>query len=117
MLAGIILSILLTTTIITGDSYSKSTVNNQVEGEGSVYTRIEVEANGEKKILESSKSGKHEVEVKSSGSSSAQVAVESIISATSSAQNNTPISVKIKNIFDRIIKIFSFFPKFILGRS
>ena len=116
MLAGIILSILLTTTIITGDSYSKSTVTNQVEG-GNVYTRIEVEANGEKKILESSKSGKHEVEVKSSGSSSAQVAVESIISATPSAQNNMPISVKIKNIFDDIIKFLSFFPKFILGRS
>lgn len=103
MLAGIILSILLTTTIITGDSYSKSTVTNQVEG-GNVYTRIEVEANGEKKILESNKSGTHQVEVRSSGSSSAQVAVESI-------------SVKIKNIFDGIIKFFSFFPKFILGRS
>lgn len=116
MFLSFILSIIMATTIITGDSYSKSTVTNQVEG-GNVYTRIEVEANGEKKILESSKSGTHQVEVRSSGSSSAQVAVESIISATPSAQNNTPISVKIKNIFDRIIKIFSFFPKFILGRS
>src|SRR3989344_4737840 len=90
MLPGIILSILLTTTIITGDSYSKSTVTNEVGGEGSVYTRIEVEANGEKKILESSQAGTHQVEVRSSGSSgTSEATVKSRVSTTA---ESTPAS-------------------------
>lgn len=62
----------------------KSTVINKVEGQ-EVYTRIEVEANGQKKILESNQPGKHEVEIKNSGSSPIQATVKSTIIATSSS--------------------------------
>lgn len=103
MLAGIILFTLLTTTIITGDSYSKSTVINEVEGEGNVYTRIEVEANGEKKILESSQAGKYELEVKNSGFGSSGATIKSEVSISDSM----PIGTMIRNILDSIIKIIS----------
>ncbi|GEM_PF-4625127 len=114
MLAGIILSVVLSTTIITGDSYSKSTVTNEVNG-GNVYTRIEVEANGEKKVLESSEAGKYEVEVKSSGSKTSGVSIKSTISATSSATSSvsgkTSGNIKTRNILgnilDNIMKILS----------
>lgn len=112
MFLSFILSIILATTITTGDSYSKSTVINEVEG-GNVYTRIEVEANGEKKILESSESGKHEVEVKSSGSSSSGVSVQSTISTTSQSTGaaqvspDSSISTKIRNILDNVLKMIS----------
>jgi len=69
MLVGFILPIILAATITTGDSYSKSTVTNEVNG-GSVYTKIEVEVNGEKKVLESNEPGEHSLELKSEGSSS-----------------------------------------------
>lgn len=90
------LPVILLAAITTGDSYSKSTVINQVEG-GEVYTRIEVEANGEKKVLESSESGKHEVEVKSLGSGSSEATVKSEVSTSS----------KIKNLWDNVLKMLS----------
>lgn len=87
---------------------------NQVEG-GNVYTKIEVEANGEKKILESSKSGKHEVEVKSSGfSGTSEARVKSEVSTTSSLSGavsqtsaNSSVSTKIKNFWDNVWKMIS----------
>lgn len=114
MLAGIILSVVLSTTITTGDSYSKSTVINEVEGKGSVYTRIEVEANGEKEVLESSQSGKYEVEVKSSGSSGTSGAtVKSRVSTTaestpaSQVSDRASISEKIRNVMENFLKMIS----------
>lgn len=105
MFSVIIPIVLLAATITTGNAYSKSTVVNKVEGQ-EVYTRIEVEANGEKKILESNQSGKHEVEVKSSGSSSAQATVKSTIIATSSSEN-TSINTKIRSLLGSIVKMIS----------
>ena len=57
-------SLLLAQVITTGDSYSRSTVINKVEGEGQVYTRIEQEVNGEKQVYESSESGEHRLEMR-----------------------------------------------------
>ena len=44
--------------VTTGDSYSKTEVTTQIEGEGQVYTRIEQEVNGEKQgmVVEASDS-------------------------------------------------------------
>lgn len=55
--------------IITSPSYSKSSVENKVNG-GDIYSRIEVEVNGEKKALETSESGKHELMLEKEGSTS-----------------------------------------------
>lgn len=46
-------------------SSAKSTSETWVEGEGETYTRIEVEVNGERQVVESSEEGRLEVEVKS----------------------------------------------------
>lgn len=112
MFAGIILSAFLVTVIATGNSYSKSTVINEVGGEGNVHTRIEVEANGEKKVLESTGAGRYELEVKSTNSDSSSVSVKSEVSATAKSSGkalvldeNTSIGSRIKDFVDNILKM------------
>ncbi|MDP3987990.1 MAG: hypothetical protein Q8P80_02495 [Candidatus Levybacteria bacterium] len=56
--------------ITTGNSSAKSSVTTNVNGSGNVYTKIEVEANGEKKTLEASGPGNYKLEVGSSSSKS-----------------------------------------------
>lgn len=73
--------------IITGNASAKSTVETNIEG-GSVKTHIEVEANGEKKVFDSDKSGTYKVEVKSNGSSSD---VQTSIDNSSTVSSNTTI--------------------------
>ncbi len=51
-------------TIQTGDAKAEAIVETNVSG-GDVYTKIEVEANGEKEILETTEPGVHKVEVNS----------------------------------------------------
>lgn len=104
MLAGFILSILLTTTITTGNSFSKSSVINEVSGEGDVYTKIEVEANGEKKILESKDPGTYTVEVGSTAT----------VSAKNITRHDTSLDFK-DNMILNIFKSFSNFIKSILS--
>ena len=110
--------------ITTGNASAKSTVETNVDG-GSVTTHIEVEANGEKKVLDSDKPGTYKVEVKNNGSSStAQTSTDnnSTVSANPTASPTAKIEevkkkqesigsfVKniIKNIFDSLKNIFRF---------
>lgn len=61
--------------IVTGDASAKSTVTNEVSGNANVYTKIEVEANGEKKVLETTEPGEHRLEVSSNSNASADAEV------------------------------------------
>jgi hypothetical protein len=106
-------------TIQTGNASANSTVINNVSG-GSVYTKIEVTANGEKKTLETTEQGTHSLEINSN---------KNIIKASSSAENKTFLkrtdaknkeTVKIqkikqvslldnlKNLIKNLLKNFSF---------
>lgn len=49
--------------IIAGDATSYSKVETNIQGNGSVKTHIEVEANGEKKVLDVDKPGTYELKV------------------------------------------------------
>jgi hypothetical protein len=62
-------SIVYAQTIQTGDEKAETKVENNVSG-GTVYTKIEVEANGEKKILETTEQGVHKLEVNSNNQTS-----------------------------------------------
>jgi len=64
--------IVFSQSITTGDASAKSTVVNEVSGNSNVYTKIEVEANGEKKILETTEPGEHTLEVSSGFNASAE---------------------------------------------
>ncbi len=112
--------------ITTGNASAQSTVDTTVDG-GSVTTHIEVEANGQKKVLDSTKPGNYKVEVKSNGSTStAQNSISSSPSANASASPTAKVERKIgeitkkndligafvkniiKNIFDSLKNIFRF---------
>ena len=58
--------------ITTGNASAKSEVRTEVQGDANVYTKIEVEANGEKKTLESNEPGTHSLEVKSDANSNTE---------------------------------------------
>jgi len=64
--------------ITTGDASAKSTVVNEVSGNSNVYTKIEVEANGEKKILETTEPGEHTLEISSglNASEESEISIE-----------------------------------------
>ncbi|AKM79520.1 MAG: hypothetical protein UX85_C0005G0073 [Candidatus Beckwithbacteria bacterium GW2011_GWB1_47_15] len=64
--------------VTTGDSYSKTEVTTQIEGEGQVYTRIEQEVNGEKQVLEANEPGTYKLEF---GSPPQEMVVEASDSA------------------------------------
>lgn len=49
----------------TGNARAETKVETNVSG-GSTYTKIEIEANGEKKVLETTEQGVHKLEVNSS---------------------------------------------------
>ncbi len=51
--------------ITTGNASSYSKVETNIEGNGNVQTHIEVEANGEKKLLDRDKPGTYEVNINS----------------------------------------------------
>lgn len=108
MIASFLLPIILLAAITTGDSYSKTTVKTQVEGEGSVYTKIETEVNGQKKVLESSKEGEYTVELKSEGASSSVQETEQDKELDVSATKNEPEDFqKEKNFLQKIIEFFT----------
>ena len=52
-----------------GNSSSTSTVETTISGSGNVYTRIEVQANNQKKVLEASQPGTYQLKVSSSPAS------------------------------------------------
>lgn len=50
-------------------SYSKSTSETNIDGDGEVYTYLEAEVNGEKEVLETTEKGKHELILEKENSS------------------------------------------------
>ena len=107
--------------IQTGNASAKSTVETNVQGSGSVTTHIEVEANGEKKVLDTNEPGSYSLSVESNNNSKASVNSSSNTSS-SSTPSGTPdidsdsndkkssfISTLVKNIrnfFERILDFF-----------
>lgn len=108
-----IIAYLVLTTISTGNAYSESTVINEIEGDGKVYTRIEVEANGERKILEATGAGRYELEVKKDSGSAGAVVQSEVSTAPESSETksipegNSSLGTKIKNFVDDILKMVS----------
>ena len=47
-------------------------VETQIEGEGSTYTHVETEVNGQKQVFETTEQGKYEIKLESSPSISIQ---------------------------------------------
>lgn len=106
--------------ITTGNASAKSTVTNEVQGGSNVYTKIEVEANGEKKVLETTEPGTHEVKVENNSNATAEAEVEignlqnestntaKTKEAKSAARNIVQkIFKSITNLFQKILSIFS----------
>ena len=105
-------------TITTGNASAQSSVRNEVNG-GDVYTKIELEANGEKKVLETNEPGTHSLEVKSDANSNAEASLSvsteeateeaKIKKETESSEGNIvqKIFKSISNFFQKILSIFS----------
>jgi hypothetical protein len=52
--------------IVTGNASSQVTVDTQIQGEGSTYTYIETEANGQKEVFETDQPGQYQVKLEAS---------------------------------------------------
>lgn len=87
--------------IQTGNASAKSTVETDVQGSGNVHTVIQVEANGEKKTLDTTEPGTHTLEVNSNENETNKIIEDGKIKATPSAT----ITPKVKNmISNRVSK-------------
>ena len=71
--------------IQTGNSNDSSTVETNIEGSGNVQTHIEVNANGDKKVLDTTGPGKYKVEVNSNNNYKTSVPEVSTPSASTSS--------------------------------
>lgn len=99
--------------ITTGNASAESSVRNEVNG-GDVYTKIEVEANGEKKILETSEPGEHELEVSSNENEdpTEESGSQSLEEPNKKEQEETSVTPVqkifdfISDLFERIVSIF-----------
>ena len=103
--------------ITTGNASAKSEVRTEVQGDANVYTKIEVEANGEKKTLESNEPGTHSLEVKSDANSNTEASSsvsteessdEAELKETKSAAGNIvqKIFQTISELFKKVLSIF-----------
>ena len=102
-------------TITTGNASAQSSVRNEVNG-GDVYTKIEVEANGEKKVLETNEPGTHSLEVKSDANSNAEASLSvSTEEATEEAKIKKETESSEGNIVQKIFKSISSFLQKILS--
>lgn len=109
--------------ITTGNASAKSEIRTEVQGDShspgsgqaNVYTKIEVEANGEKKVLESNEPGTHKLEVESPSTSlrASASAEQQIEDADEAESDKTSPKLVVQRIFEAISKwfknIFSFF--------
>ena len=102
-------------TITTGNASAQSSVRNEVNG-GDVYTKIELEANGEKKVLETNEPGTHSLEVKSDANSNAEASLSvSTEEATEEAKIKKETESSEGNIVQKIFKSISSFLQKILS--
>ncbi len=105
--------------ITTGQASAKSSVTTNVNGSGNVYTKIEVEANGEKKTLEATGPGSYKLEVNSSSnqsksSASAIISPKTKASPTAKIENRnnitiTSIAARVESFTKRIVRILQEF--------
>ena len=102
-------------TITTGNASAQSSVRNEVNG-GDVYTKIELEANGEKKVLETNEPGTHSLEVKSDANSNAEASLSvSTEESTEEAKIKKETESSEGNIVQKIFKSISSFLQKILS--
>lgn len=97
-----------------GKVESNVSVDTNIKGEGNVKTRIEVNVNGNKKIVESDKPGKIEVKVRNGSidvKESSPSPKSEVLSPSSKQEKKDEqfISSIIKNIFDKLQKFFNNF--------
>lgn len=103
--------------IQTGNASAKSSVETNIEGNGNVETHIEIQANGEKKVIDSNKPGKIEVTL---GSKNNSIETEKDSSPAANIKkeikniNNQKITSDkllndIANFFKKIFKFFDLF--------
>ena len=79
----------------TGNATTQSIVETNIQGDGSVSTHIEVEANGEKKVLNANSAGNYKLDIESNNNS-ATVSASSSTSSTFSKKPNANEKPKIK---------------------
>ncbi|MBI3984729.1 MAG: hypothetical protein HY344_02190 [Candidatus Levybacteria bacterium] len=84
--------------IQTGDASSYSKVETNIQGNGSVQTHIEVEANGEKKVLDADSPGTYELKVESNSDNSSNVKPTPTKSATHSATPTPDVDDQKENL-------------------
>src|SRR3989344_6331668 len=102
-------------TITTGNASAQSSVRNEVNG-GDVYTKIELEANGEKKVLETNEPGTHSLEVKSDANSNTEASLSvSTEESTEEAKIKKETESSEGNIVQKIFKSISSFLQKILS--
>jgi hypothetical protein len=93
--------------IITGNVSAKSEVHTQVEGNSNVQTNIEVEVNGEKKILSATGSGDYKVEINSSSSNfiTPKISMAPVVKVNiPKIKQHKPPVLKFKNIFQNLFE-------------
>src|SRR3989338_2339256 len=101
-------------TITTGNASAQSSVRNEVNG-GDVYTKIEVEANGEKKVLETNEPGTHSLEVKSDANSNTEASSSVSTEASTDEAEFKETKSAAGNIVQKIFKSISSFLQKILS--
>ena len=96
-----------------GNATAKSRIETKIEGSGSVTTHIEVEANGEKKVLDANEPGAYSVGVESKSdfndvSPSSTPSGKANIENNNGGQKTSFISAFAKNIRNFFKNLFSF---------
>lgn len=95
--------------ITTGNASAQSTVETKIEGTGNFKTRIEIQANDKKEVLEASNPGTYKLEVKSDESTSTQVSTPNPVLKEEKPDNFAKrIQIFVNKIFSFITNIFSF---------
>lgn len=93
--------------IVEGKSSASSSVETNISGNGQVYTRIEVQVNDRKEVLEATKPGNYKLEVSSdkikSGSANIATLDTNVNIKSSPESNNSLITI----ILELIKKVFS----------
>lgn len=77
----------------TGNATAQSSVINTVEGNGSVSTHIEVEANGEKKVLDTNAPGTYKISVRFDNNVNA-TKTSTIVNSKSPIATSTPTIIQ-----------------------
>jgi predicted RNA-binding protein with RPS1 domain len=106
------------TQLQTGNASAQSSVQTDIQGSGNVSTHIEVEANGQKKVLDANSPGTYNLSIQSNNNGDAKPTVSSIASRESELKPKIAkkseikpifLSIFVKDIEDFINKIFSNF--------